>query len=82
MGAVWLTEKVKVEVHTDYLLCHGLLYADWDSVTHMVLVMSYILIQIGTEEKYMISFFFVIFQPYPTLDSYGNLFPLIKTKEQ
>lgn len=54
MGAVWLTGKVKVEVLLDYLLCHDLLYAGWDSVTRMVLVMSYIPIQTGREEKYTI----------------------------
>jgi len=44
MGAVWLTGKVKVEVLLDYLLCRYLLCAGQDSGTHMVLVMSYILL--------------------------------------
>lgn len=45
----------KAEVTLDYSLCHGLLYAGWQPVTYTLPVMSYIPIQIGREEKYIIS---------------------------
>lgn len=67
MGAVWLTGKVKVEILLVYLLCHGLLHAGRDLVTHMALVMSYIPIHTGGEEKYTISFIFsyLLTLPHP-----------------
>lgn len=82
MGAVWLTGKVKVEVTLDYSLCNGLLYAGQESVTYTVPVTSYIPIQIGREEKHLISFIccYLSILPHPRYS--WIFFALIKTEEQ
>lgn len=65
----------------------GLFITSWfatcrqDPVTHMVLVMLYIPTQIGREEKNNVSFIFVSFGPYLTLDVCEG-FLLAKTEEQ
>lgn len=49
---MWLTVKVEVLLH--YLLCHAPLHGGSDPVTQTVLIMSYIPIHIGREEKYSV----------------------------
>lgn len=63
-------------------MCNGLLYAGQESVTYIVPVTSYIPIQIGREEKHLISFIccYLSILPHPRYS--WIFFALIKTEEQ